>query len=169
MNIAVTNHAVERYKERVAGADVLTTDAVRETIRHRVREAFKKGLVKDHPGHPERRMVEVVAGQDELVLALGPNDTKFPGEWAVIGVLFKRELGRKTTGATLADKIPASVWAELQKVVDERFPRFIVRIGHGRFQPETHDVQNDEALEELLKMRNARPQDVAIYELRKKK
>lgn len=163
MQLAITNHAVERFKERVASAEVLTDDAVRSVIRMRVSAAFAEGTVRDHPGHPERRMIPFPVGQEELILALGPNDTKFPGEWAVIGVLHAREVGKKMSGATIGDLISDSLRSKLQEKVQPKKAQFLVRIGGA----EMYDVHDKDDLDELLKRRNPRPEDVEVFERKK--
>lgn len=164
MQLAITNHAVERFKERVGSADILTDDAVRSVIKMRVEAAFLDGTVMDHPGFPERRLIPFQVGQDTLVLALGPNDTKFPGEWAVIGVLHSREVGRKSSGATLGDTISSSMREQLlQKVLPQK-SKFLVRISGG---PEMYDVKDEEDLDALLARRKPKPEDVEIFERKK--
>jgi hypothetical protein len=164
MQLAITNHAVERFKERVVSADALTDDAVRAVIKMRVEAAFLDGAVMDHPGFPERRLIPFQAGQDDLVLALGPNDTKFPGEWAVIGVLHSREIGRKSSGATLGDLVSDKLREQLMQKVLPQKTQFLVRIGGSS---ETYDVKDEEDLEALLARRKPKPEDVEIFERKK--
>jgi hypothetical protein len=164
MLLAITNHAVERFKERVVSADILTDDAVRAVIKMRIEAAFLDGAVMDHPGFPERRLVPFQAGKDDLVLALGPNDTKFPGEWAVIGVLHSREVGRRSSGATLGDTVSSELREKLKQKVLQQKTKFLVRIGGST---ETYDVKDEAELEGLLDRRNPSPDDVEIFERKK--
>jgi hypothetical protein len=108
MQIAIMNHAVERYRQRVPNAAKLSDEAIRKVIGELVDEAEASGSIQEHPRAPGRKMVEFLIGQERLYLALGPNDSDretFPGEWAVIGVLFARDVGQKGSGATIGDLI----------------------------------------------------------------
>ena len=122
MQIAITNHAVERYRQRVPNAAKLDDDAIRRVIRELVDEASVGGSIQKHPGYPDRRMVVFHMGPEKFYLALGPNESDrelFPGEWAVIGLLFSREVGQRGTGATIGDKVSD----ELRQQLTERTHR----------------------------------------------
>jgi hypothetical protein len=162
--IAVTHHAVERYLQRVPSAAKLERETVRDLIRDRVAEAFKSGGVRDHPGHPERRMVPFSIGQEKMFLALGPNTTDFPGEWAVIGVLFDREVGQRSIGTTLGDIITDAVKADLTEMVkNPPKAKFLVRIG-GSGSKEVYEATDTDALKDLLLRRRPNPEDVEVFE-----
>jgi hypothetical protein len=166
MNLAVTNHAVERYQERVPSAAKLEREAVRSTIRSLVVEAFQKKMVRDHPGYPERRMIPFVVAKEQMFLALGPNETGFPGDWAVIGVLFEREVGKTSIGMTIGESLSESTKKTLADVVAEvqaTPTKYLVRIG-GSKSKETYDVKDDEALAELITRRDPNPGNVEVFE-----
>lgn len=128
MKIAVTNHAVDRYLERVEGAKGFERESIRQVIRDLVAKGFAEGEVQDHPYDDARRIVPFQSGKSVLFLSLGPNLTNYEAEMAVIGVLFERELtgGKKELGVRLGDVAPAL--AE-KKVKREPAPKFIVFIG----------------------------------------
>lgn len=162
MQIAVTNHAVDRYQQRVPSAAKLTPDAIRTLMRRQVEEAFVSGTVKDHPGYPDRRMVPFAAGPERMFLALGPNDTGWPGEWAVIGVLFDKEIGKSSMGTTIGDIISQEVKTQLTENVKQKpKTRFLVRIKGSK---EVYDAQDDVALADLLERRRPNPDEVEIFE-----
>lgn len=166
MQIAVTNHAVERYQQRIPSAAKLDRESVRALIRERVEDAFEQKQVQDHPGFPERRMIPFQVGQEKMTLALGPNDTSFPGDWAVIGVLFDRETGQKGIGTTIGDAVSNSVKAELTEMV--KVPpkmRYLIRIG-GNASKEIYEALDGEAMRNLLARRQPRPEDVEVFERR---
>lgn len=163
MQIAVTDHAVQRYQQRVVSAENLDRESVRTVIREMVRTAFTNNTVRDHPGYPDRRMVPFTVGKQEFFLALGPNDTKFPGDWAVIGVLHDRELGKQGMGTTIGDLIPETVKQQLQEQVNEQpESNFLVRLG-GAKSAEVYDCKDEKAVEDLLRRR--RPNDLTRVEI----
>lgn len=166
MNIAITNHAVERYRERVPGSQKLSDDAIRMLIRDIVEPAFDNGLVQDHPGYPERRLVWFTVGKDSLCFALGPNDTKYPGEWAVIGTLHDRETGKTGSGATIGDVVPESVKQAVAEAAGKpQKPRYLLRIRRSPKEAgEVYDVKDDEELGDLLNRRRPDPDQVEVFE-----
>lgn len=106
-NIAVTNHAVDRYRERVDGAKVLDKESARSIIRKLVEEGFTTGSVSENPHYRGRMMVPFVSGKSVLYLSIGDNNTSHDGELAVIGVLYEHETtgGKIGTGATIEDAL----------------------------------------------------------------
>ena len=163
MKIAVTNHAVARYQQRVPSAEKLDVESVRTIIREMIESAFRDGTVRDHPGdYPDRRMIPFTVGDDELYLALGPNETGFPGDWAVIGVLYDRELGKRSTGATIGDRLSKDQKTKLESTIKEAGKvKYLVRIGDSK---EVYEAKNDEDLQELLDRRRPNPEVVEIFE-----
>lgn len=164
IQIAVTNHAVDRYRQRVVTAAKLDNEAIRTTIRSLVDDAFDKKTVRDHPGYPHRRLIPFKVGIEQMHIALGPNETEFPGEWAVIGVLFDREVGQKSVGgATLGDIFPEEVKQSIMEA--SKTPtksKYLVRIGGST--KETYEVKDDDELEDLLHRRMPRPDDVEVFQ-----
>jgi hypothetical protein len=164
MEVAVTNHAVDRYQKRVRGTEKIERETLREMIRELVSRSFESGLVVEHPGHPERRMVPFEAGGEKLVLALGPNTTTFPGRWAVIGVLYEREVGKTSTGAVIGDVVSEELKQRLAEEVTRTGPsrpRFLVRIPSTK---ETYEAADYNGLFDLLHRRRPDPSDVEVYE-----
>lgn len=159
MKIAVTNHAVDRYRERVPGAADLEDESVRDVIRDRIEAAFRAGMVKDHPTEAQRRIIPFKAGDSMLYFSIGPNTTKILADFAVIGVLYEKELGRVGMGVTLETVAPG-----LRKMTPAAPapPEYIVRIGI-----ESYDARDDDELQKLLRRRNPNPRDVLLYELRR--
>jgi hypothetical protein len=127
MKIAVTNHAVERYLERVEGAKGFEREPVRQIIRDLVDRGFAEGAVRDHPYDPARRIVPFKSGKSIMYLSIGPNLTNYEADVAVIGVLFERELtgGKQSLGVQLGDVAPALA----SMTVREPAPKFVVFIG----------------------------------------
>ena len=164
MQIAVTNHAVERYQQRVPSVAKLDMESVRTLIREKVEEAFDTKQVKDHPGYPDRRMVPFQVGQEKMFLALGPNNTSYPGDWAVIGVLFDREVGQKSLGTTIGDIMGDALKADLAEMV-RNVPKakYLVRIG-GSTSKELYEAVDGEDLKGLLARRQPKPEDVEVFE-----
>jgi hypothetical protein len=112
-------------------------------------------------------MVPFTVGKEQMFFALGPNTTDFPGEWAVIGVLFDRETGQKTLGggATLGDIVPEDVKQRISEAVQAQKSKYLVRIGgSGTKVGELYDAKNDDELEDLIHRRKPRPEDVEIFE-----
>ena len=166
MQLAITNHAVDRYRQRVVSAAKLDNESIRTMIRMEVERAFNSGEVKDHPGHPERRMIPFMVGQEKLYIALGPNETDRPGEWAVIGVLFDRDIGPKSTGVTLGDIMPNDVKQRLtEAAAAPKKARYLIRIG-GSNSKEIYEAYDNDALKSLLARRQPDPDDVEFFERR---
>lgn len=166
MKIAVTNHAVERYRLRVPSAAKLDDEAIRQVIREMIRTAFDNKTVRDHPGYPERRMVTFSVGQEKLYIALGPNETDYPGDWAVLGVLYDREVGQKNIGTTIGDVIPDELKKKLtETTLTSKKSRYLVRVGGGGSK-EIYDVGDGEDLKKLLARRQPNPDDVEVFERR---
>jgi len=166
MQLAITNHAVERYKLRVPNASKLEDNVVRRIIHKEVEEADADGRIKPHPGYPDRRMVSFTAGKENMFLALGPNNTGVPGEWAVIGVLFDRELGKNGIGATLGDAVSEEMKKQIADAITApRTTQYLIRIG-GAGSKEIYDARDDQELGDLLNRRHPRPEDVEIFERR---
>jgi len=165
MKIAVTVHAVKRYKERVQGADVMTDESVREVVREKVEAGFRDGLVRDHPTEPERRIIPFQAGLDMLFFSIGPNTSEtIVADLAVIGVLYEKELGgKKSTGLVLGDVNPKLKEVQLPK---KNPPRFILQIDHGGDNTiETYRLKDRKEVLELLERRRPDPEQVLVYEL----
>lgn len=161
MRIAVTTHAVIRYKERVPGADCMEDETVRDIIREKVDLGFKDGLVRDHPTERDRRIIPFKAGQSILYFSIGPNKSvTIQADLAVIGVLYDKDLGKVEMGPTLGDALP-----ELKdiQVESKGHPRFIVQIGSAD-SVESYRVQDGEELKALLLRRRPNPGDVLLYE-----
>jgi hypothetical protein len=164
MRIAVTDHAVTRYKERVPGADVLEDETVRSIVREKVEEGFRDGLVRDHPTHHDRRIIPFKAGQSILYFSLGPNkSTTIRADLAVIGVLFEKELGKQDLGVTLGDVQPLDI-----VIPKKRPPRFMVQVG-AKEAEELYRIEDEKGLEELFERRRPEPDSVLVYELSSKR
>lgn len=108
MRTAVTNHAVDRYKDRVDGAKGFNRESIRERIREIVEEGFREKAVRDHPTERDRRIIPFKSGESILFLSIGPNTTTFEADLAVISVLFERELtgGRQGGFGSIEDVAP---------------------------------------------------------------
>lgn len=164
MKIAVTNHAVVRYKERVQGAEDMEDETVRDVVREKILAGFKDGLVRDHPTEKERRIIPFKAGQDILYFSVGPNKSAtIAADLAVIGVLYDKELGGKvSTGVTLEDVAPSIKSLAIQP---RRPPQFVVQIGEGVESVEVYKAEDLTELQSLLQRRQPDPEQVLIYEL----
>jgi hypothetical protein len=140
MKIAVTNHAVDRYRDRVEGAQGFHKESVREAIRLIVEEGYEKGIVRDHPLLSRRRVVPFKSGDSILFLSIGPNTTDYEAELAVIGVLYEKELseGRISLGVTLGDLFPNGFNIEL----DKKHYRYALFIGDPKTTIERYFVDN---------------------------
>ena len=127
MKTAVTNHAVDRYRDRVDGAKGFDRESIRESIREIVADGFKAKVVRDHPTERDRRVIPFKSGESILFLSIGPNNTTFEADLAVISVLFEHELteGRKGGFGTLEEVAP-----QLKDMrVEEKWPPLIVFVG----------------------------------------
>lgn len=158
--VAVTNHAVDRYQERVDGAKDFDKESVRSIIRDLVAQGFESGTVLPHPTEAERRIIPFKSGASVLYLSIGPNTTTFEAEFAVIGVLFEKEvtMGKIEMGITLEDV--ASEALSKVKPTKRSPPAWIVFVGEG-------DVEMYEArtLEEVLDLLADRKEYLRVYRL----
>jgi hypothetical protein len=161
--VAVTDHAVDQYRERVEGAKELTKESIRDLIRKHVAQGFATKTVKEHPTESKKRIISFVVGSNTLWISIGPNETSFPGDIAAITVMFETEMhGRKGMGVTLGDALPALRELHVLQPAPV-IPRYIVRIGTGG--SESYDIEGDEELQDLLDRREPDPRSVFIYEL----
>lgn len=158
MRVAVTEHAVDRYIDRVEGSKGFMRESIREIIRSIVEDGFKEHAVLPHPQESERRIIPFKSGESVLFLSLGPNTTSFKdAEVAVISVLFEHEVsaGKIGMGVTLGD-----VMDSLSRLtVAKKVPQFVVRIGL-----EEYSVMTEEDLQFFLEEKKG--QDVQVYELK---
>lgn len=163
--VAVTNHAVERYRQRVVSANKLDEESARTIIRDMVDAAFQKGSIQDHPDNQRQRLIPFTVGSDRLNLVLGPNSTDYPGEWAVVSVLYDREIGRGGTGVTLGDVLSDEKKQELVAQTKAKKARYLVRIG-GASSKEIYEAADGSELKDLIARRQPRPADVEVFERR---
>ena len=157
MKIAVTNHAVQRYQERVEGAREFDSESVRRLVRDLVKEGFRTGAVRPHPHISERRIIPFTSGKSVLYLSVGPNTTTFKADLSVIGVLFEREVtgGKQGMGVTLGDVVQRTPTEPQQR------PLFIATIsGDGYF----YKIQNENELLVFLEEESKRGV-VSVYRL----
>lgn len=174
--IAVTNHAVERYHERVQGSEALTSDTTRALIQSLVSDCLDRGDEMDHPGEPGKKLVPFNVGNQLLFIAIGPNQTTYPGQWAAVTVLFDRDLIPGETPMTTIGELNPQMKEIKLKPVDR--PReapspspppptqpttgnfqFVVRIRN-----ELHPVQTRAQILELLKKKQPGTGEVQIFE-----
>lgn len=165
MKIAVTNHAVIRYKERVPGADVLEDESVRDVVREKIENGFTEGLVRYHPTVRERRIIPFKAGEQMLYFSIGPNkaSSTYFAHLAVIGVLYDRELsdGKVGMGVTIEDAN-----AELRDLIiaQQGPPQFILQVGNSD-SIEVYRAKETQELKALLLRRRPDVGQVLVYEL----
>lgn len=158
MRIAITDHAVQRFQERVEGAGSFDADSVRELIRNLVLEGFREGAVRGHPQHYGKRIVPFTSGPSVLYLSLGPNETSVPADFAVVNVMFEKELGGKIEiGATLGDAFPTITKMDVTK----RAPRFIAVLRRDGVE-DHYDIGGVRELRRALK---DSAESVQVYEL----
>lgn len=165
MQVAVTNHAVERYRQRVASANKLDEESARTVIRDMVLDAFDHGAMQNHPENQKQRLIPFTNGSDKLNLVLGPNSTDYPGEWAVVSVLYDREIGKGSTGVTLGDVTPEAKKQELAAQTKAKKSRYLVRVG-GEASKELYFVADGDELKNLLSRRQPKPDEVEVFERR---
>lgn len=160
MKIAVTNHAVQRFQERVEGVSSFDDESIRKIIRTLVELGFEEEVVRPHPRHFDRRIIPFSSGPSILYLSLGPNLTTFEGEFSVIGVLFERELsdGKVGLDVTVGDTNP--ILATIAPA--QRVSRFVVTVGAGK-SIERYDIGGVRELKKFLERRVAGP--VNVYRL----
>lgn len=161
MNIAVTNHAVDRYLDRVEGAKGFARESVRTVIRKLVEDGFSESAVRDHPYDPVRRIVPFQSGKQVLYLSIGPNITNYEADLAVIGVLFEKEVtGGQRLGATLRD----ITHLDIKVPVKETAPKYTVFIG---VEPSIEFYRRDTLAEidELVEGRGIDRSLIRIYKL----
>lgn len=163
MRIAVTDHAVERFMERVEGAKGFYRESVRQQVRKIVADGFREGVVRPHPFEHGRRIIPFQSGDSVLYLSLAPNDTKFKADVAVIGVLFWSEVSPGQSGikVTLGDLFPNIG----EKIARVRPPQYIIRIGLEENSIEEYRLKDETALRELVLRRKPRYDEVALYRL----
>ena len=160
MRTAVTNHAVDRYRDRVDGANGFERESIRDRIREIVEEGFRENAVREHPTERDRRIIPFKSGESILFLSIGPNTTTFDADLAVISVLYERELteGKKGGFGTLDEVAP-----QLKDVkVEKRWYPLIVFVG----DPDSIEYYKFTSREELQKWAVQRnPNLIAVYEL----
>jgi hypothetical protein len=160
MRTAVTNHAVDRYRDRVDGANGFERESIRERIREIVEEGFKENAVRDHPTERDRRIIPFKSGESILFLSIGPNTTTFEADLAVISVLYERELtdGRKGGLGTLDEVAP-----QLKEMkVEAKWDDIIVFVG----EPGSIEWYSFASREELQAWTDVRkPERFSIYRL----
>lgn len=160
MKTAVTNHAVDRYRDRVDGAKGFDRESIRDSIREIVEEGFREKAVRDHPTEEDRRIIPFKSGESILFLSIGPNNTTFDADIAVISVLFEHELteGQKGGFGTMEDVSP--VLKEMK--IGPRWDGYIVCVG----TPGTIEQYPFTTKESLDKwMNEKKPKNFAVYEL----
>lgn len=162
MKLAITNHAVDRYAERVEGAKGFFRESVREQIRKIVEDGFAEGLVREHPLDRKRRIIPFRSGGDVLYLSLGPNKTDREADIAVVSVLFEKELseGKTGVGVTLGDLFPEATLIPLPKK-----PRYVMFIGDPEITIEKYVALDEIALRALVNQRRPKPEETSIYQL----
>lgn len=162
MKIAVTNHAVDRYQQRVEGAKSFDRESIRSIIRFLVDQGFENGMVFPHPTEMERRIIPFKSGESILYLSIGQNTTNFEADVAVIGVVFEKDVteGKIGIGVVLEDALKR---LKEFKVADDKPPRFIVTVG-GANSIETYRFKSDEELKTFMSSRSDQTL-VDIYEL----
>lgn len=161
MKIAVTNHAVDRYRERVDGAAGFQKESIRSEIRHIVAEGYAQGLVREHPLDPDRRIIPFRSGDSVLFLSIGPNTTDYEADIAVIGVLYEKEVsaGRVGLGVQLGD-----IYPELQNAkVATDSPKFLLFIGPVKKTVDRYYANSVEELRNTLDHRKPPPHRTTIY------
>lgn len=163
MRIAVTKHAIDRFRERVEGAEGFQDESVRRQIRKIVEDGLRFGVVKDHPLVSNRRVVPFKSGKTVLFLSIGPNTTDYKADTAVIGVLFENEVseGKVGLGIRLGDLFPAL----RDMKVPEKKPRFIMYVGPVESTVERYLVQDEKELRSILATRTPKHDEVSLYGL----
>lgn len=161
MKIAVTAHAVKRFLERAEGILGFDEDSVRAMIRRLVSDGYEYAAIRDHPIYKGRRIIPFKSGKNILYLSIGKNTTQFPGDIAVIGVLYERDVtgGRVGVGAVLGDKV-----LDIKLQEPSKHPLFRVFIGEED-TIESYQLEKEEEVENLLEKRQADPSVVAVYKL----
>ncbi len=160
--VAVTTHAVERFRQRVQGAQGFEDESIRSIVRGLVESGFAEGLVRPHPYEKERRIIPFQSGKSVLYLSVGPNTTFFQADLAVISVLYERDLspGKVELGVFLGDVSP--VLQEAKAV--EPAPEFLlVMLLQG--WTETYPAKDKKALDELIERRRPEKGSYLIYKL----
>lgn len=160
MRTAVTNHAVDRYRDRVDGAKGFNRESIRERIREIVEEGFRENAVRDHPTERNRRIIPFKSGESILFLSIGPNTTTFEADLAVISVLFERELtgGRQGGFGSIEDVAP-----HLKNLkIEDKWASLVVFVG----SPDSIEYYRFSSREELHAWATKRnPPSIAVYEL----
>lgn len=162
MKLAVTDHAVSRYRERVQGAAELEDESIREVVRSKITQALADGSVRPHPTEKDRRIVPFKAGESHLFFSIGPNKTSHPGELAVIGVLYDRELGGQ--GQMTIPLIEKAPLLKDVRIEPPRPAKYVVLFYYGRSDHEFILVKDDQELNQVLSTRRPDPNGVFIYE-----
>jgi hypothetical protein len=163
MKIAVTKHAVDRFIERVEGADGFHPESIREQIRRLVDDGFKLGVVRDHPLARDRRVIPFMSGESVLFLSIGPNTTDFDADVAVIGVLYEKEVtgGKIGMGVQLGDLYPHLRDGQMV----ERSPRYLMFIGPVQATVEHYYANSEEEISRIIRSRKPKQEEVSIYQL----
>lgn len=163
MKIAVTNHAVNRYLERVEGAKGFYRESIRHEIRLIVENGFREGLVRPHPQGNGKRIIPFQSGGSVLFLSIGCNFTSIESDLAVISVLYEHEMteGKVGMGVTLGDLFPGLKREEVTKSP----PQYVMFVGDAETTIEQYKLQDEAELRSLLDSRRPRYEDVSLYRL----
>lgn len=162
MNIAITNHAVERFMERVEGAQNFEPESVRVIIRYLVEQGFKEGALADHPFAASKRMIPFKSGNSILYLSLGPNLTSHEGDLTVISVLYEQEVtgGKSGLGVTLGD-----VFKDLADTTAVPMNHeYVVFVGSAE-SIESYKIKDDAEMKTFLEWRNPDLQKTFVYKI----
>lgn len=163
MKIAVTSHAVDRYKERVVGAEGFTDEAIREQLRRIIEDGLASGFMRQHPFEFDRRIIPFQSGESVLFVSIGPNTTKYDAEIAAISVLYEKEVtpGKVGLGIHLGDVFP-----ELHgRASRGNRPAFVIYIGPVEKTIERYLARDEWELKDIIQRRRPQPDEVTIYEL----
>lgn len=173
MKLAITDHAVDRFIERVRGAEKMKREEVRDRIRLLIMAAGQSGEAHKSATDPDQRLIPFKDSEgNELSICIGKNTTGFPGDVAVISILTgkPKEIPSRPFVEPLAVKL-GDKFPQLKELVSKPTPepasqthwsKFIM---HLKETPGLFYLKSEEELIEMLTKLKLKPEQVSLYRL----
>ncbi len=178
MKLAITDHAVDRFIERVRGAERLSRESARDRIRLIVADAVRRDELRQHTADPDQKLCPFLDSEGNVLeICIGRNTTGFPGDFAVISILVGKQ---KTTpsrpfveplAVKLGDKFP-----QLKELISQPAAPVVVKkpppVESYKFimwsKPPKEDVfyiADEKELIETLTKHKLKPEQVTLFRL----
>lgn len=177
MKLAITDHAVDRFIERVRGAEKMKREEVRDRIRLLIMAAGQSMEAHKSATDPNQRLVPFKDSEgNELSICIGKNTTGFPGDIAVISILTgkQKEIPSRPFVEPLAVKL-GDKFPQLKELISKPVPPPVVTkppVESYKFimwtKPPKEDVfyiADEKELIEMLTKHKLKPEQVTLFRL----